>query len=201
MPITLIRHGRPWYQLKGYAKAEDLPSIAERYDASGIHDSPPMATVDVVLGHDIAVCSHLKRSIESASALGITSVDITDPLYAETVIPHFSRGSVILPLGIWIGLLRLLWLLGFGANGESLTKAQSRAKRAAKKLIAMAEGDKHVVLIGHGLFNHLIAGVLLNNGWTGPKKPGKEYWEYGTYLPVDFPSVVEAEKPDRVARP
>lgn len=190
MPITLIRHGRPGYQLKGYARAGDLPSIAKRYDASGIHDTPPRATIDAVNGHDIAVCSHLKRSLESASALGIRGIAVSDPLFAETVIPHFSRGSVVLPLGVWIGLLRVLWLMGFTANGESLVNARNRAELAAQKLMDMAQGEKHVVLIGHGLFNYLIAKVLRNNGWSGPKRPGRDYWAYGTYLPADCPKAV-----------
>jgi broad specificity phosphatase PhoE len=191
MPITLIRHGRPRYQLKGYAKARELPSIAKHYDAAGIHDTPPRMTVEVLSGYDIVVCSHLRRSLESASALGIKAVDVSDPLFAETVIPHFSRGPFVLPLAVWIVLLRILWLLGFTANGESLASARSRAEQAAERLIGMAQDDKHVVLVGHGLFNYLIAGVLLNNGWAGPKRPGRDYWEYGTYLPVDFPNVIE----------
>jgi broad specificity phosphatase PhoE len=191
MPITLIRHGRPRYQLKGYAKARELPSIAEHYDAAGIHDTPPRMTVDALSGHDIVVCSHLRRSLESASALGVNAVDVSDPLFAEAVIPHFSRGPIVLPMGVWIVLLRLLWLLGFTANGESRVNARSRAEQAAQRLIGMAQDDKHVVLVGHGLFNYLIAGVLLNNGWNGPKQPGKDYWEYGTYLPANFATAVE----------
>jgi broad specificity phosphatase PhoE len=185
MPITLIRHGRPLYQLKGYAKARELPLIAEHYDAAGIHDTPPRMTIDVLSEHDIVVCSHLRRSLESASALGIKAVDVSDPLFAETVIPHFSRGPIVLPLAVWIVLLRLLWMLGFTANGESFANARSRAEQAAQRLIGMAQNDKHVVLIGHGLFNYLIASVLLSNGWAGPKRPGKDYWEYGTYQPAD----------------
>jgi broad specificity phosphatase PhoE len=184
MPITLIRHGRPGYQLTGFAKAGDLPKIAAYYDASGIEDTPPDDTINVATGHDIVVCSHLKRSQESAAALGLKVIDVTDPLFAETVIPHFSRGSITLPLGVWVILLRLLWILGFARNGESLINARTRADQAAQHLIHLTEGEKHVVLVGHGLFNHLIAGVLLKKGWVGPKKPSRHYWEHGTYRPL-----------------
>lgn len=89
MQITLIRHGRPKYQLSGRVRADELPSIAERYDASGILDTPPATTIDAIAGHDIVVCSHLKRSLESVSALGISDVHLSDPLFAETMIPRF----------------------------------------------------------------------------------------------------------------
>jgi broad specificity phosphatase PhoE len=185
MTITLIRHGRPSYQLKGRVKARDLPSIADCYDAAGIIDTPPTATLSAISGHDIVVCSHLKRSHESAGALGIKEIHISDPLFAECAIPHFSNGSIVLPLGVWIGVLRVLWLLGFASNGESLSRALDRADEAARELIVLARGEKHVVLIGHGLFNSLIARVLLHNGWSGPKRPGKDYWGFGTYLPAN----------------
>ncbi|MEW8657370.1 MAG: histidine phosphatase family protein [Candidatus Thiodiazotropha endolucinida] len=183
MQITLIRHGRPEYQLSGRVRADELPSIAERYDASGIMDTPPSTTIDAIAGHDIVVCSHLKRSLESVSALGISDIHLSDPLFAETMIPHFDTGSIALPVEIWVGLLRLLWLLGFAANGEALSKARYRAEQAAEKLMELATGENHVVLVGHGLFNYFIAGALLKKGWCGPRKPGRDYWEFGCYQP------------------
>ncbi|WP_231886464.1 hypothetical protein [Methylomonas methanica] len=38
-----------------------------------------------------------------------------------------------------------------------------------------------VLLVGHGLMNYLIAQQLRANGWHGPAKPGKRFWEYGVY--------------------
>jgi broad specificity phosphatase PhoE len=184
MRITLIRHGRPKFQLKGCLKAENLASIARRYDSSGIVDTPPSATIEAISGHDIAVCSHLTRSQESANALGIRDIELCDPLFAETLIPHFDRGSIAMPIGFWIVLLRLFWLLGYSKNGESVFNARSRAQRAADKLINLADGGKHVVLIGHGLFNYMIANALLKNGWTGPSRPGSDYWGFGVYKPA-----------------
>lgn len=184
MQITLIRHGEPKYRLSGSMRAGELPKIAKCYDASGIVDTPPMATIDAIAGYDIAVCSQLNRSIESASALGISDIHLANPLFAETMIPHFNTGSLAMPIEIWVGILRLLWLLGFSANGESLYNALRRAQQAAEMLIELAKHDNHVVLVGHGLFNYMIARVLLKKGWYGPKRPGKDYWEFGSYLPM-----------------
>jgi hypothetical protein len=42
----------------------------------------------------------------------------------------------------------------------------------------MAEAHGTVLLVGHGLVNYLIAQQLRANGWRGPSKPGKRFWEY-----------------------
>jgi hypothetical protein len=121
------------------------------------------------------------RSIESASALGFSEVDIKDPLFRETGIPHFRPGYLSLPINAWIGVSRFLWLLGLAENDESRTHAKSRAKLAAARLAELADEHQDVLLVGHDCINCLIARELRNNGWTGPAKPGNGFWEYGIY--------------------
>ena len=74
-----------------------------------------------------------------------------------------------------------MWLFGFNKNGESFTKAKTRAKEAACQLIALAEENEKVILIGHGVMNRLIARQLRLCKWQGPSSPGRKYWEYGIY--------------------
>lgn len=168
-------------RLRGNLSADQLAPLARRYDACGVVDTPPAATFDVITGHDVVVCSHLPRSLESAALLGIGEIAHADPLFAETAIPHFDRGTVTLPIGIWVVVLRLFWLLGFSRNGEPLSIAKRRAQQAAERLVVLAEGGKHVVLVGHGLFNYMIARALLRKGWAGPTRPGRDFWEFGVY--------------------
>jgi broad specificity phosphatase PhoE len=181
MRITLIRHGEPAYKLKGIARAKDLDKIAAAYDMSGIVGIPPPETNIIKAGEPFVICSHLKRSLESAKALGFSCVDVSDPLYRETAIPYPDRGSVPLPLNVWIVGLRLMWLLGFSKNGESLMNARKRASEAAQMLVEFAEQHEHVVLVGHGLMNRFIGKALMDIGWFGPSQPGKGYWEFGIY--------------------
>ena len=96
--------------------------------------------------------------------------------------PHFDRSFLTLPAMGWFVLLRIMWLFGFRKNGESFTQAKFRAKQAANKLIALAEKNDKVILVGHGLMNRLIAKQLRLKGWQGPVSPGKKYWEYGVYI-------------------
>jgi hypothetical protein len=113
MRITLLRHGRPAFELKGNVRAKDLGAIAKSYDLSGIVGAPPRETVAAIQGDHMVICSHLMRSVESAKALGFSEVHVKDPLFCETAIPYFGSGSVPLPVSVWIVVLRILWLFGF----------------------------------------------------------------------------------------
>lgn len=148
--ITLLRHGRPAFELKGNVRGKDLGVIAKSYDLSGIVGTPPRETVTAVQGNHVVVCSHLVRSFESAKALGCSEVHVKDQLFCETIIPHFGSGSVRVPVGVWIVVLRLLWLFGFSRNGESLNDARRRARKAAERLIELAEEHRMSCLLAMG---------------------------------------------------
>jgi broad specificity phosphatase PhoE len=185
MRITLLRHGQPAFALSGRVRAEDLRKYAKLYASSGIVGKPPRTTVDAVQGHNIVVCSDLPRSLESAKALGLARIYSEDSLFGEIAIPHFSGGSITLPVGVWVVVLRSLWLLGFSRNGESLSNARRRARQATERLTQWATEYEKVLLVGHGLMNYLIAKELLADGWVGPSNPGRGFWEYGVYRSVD----------------
>lgn len=177
----MIRHGKPAFELKGIARAKNLDQIAKNYDLSGIVGAAPKETITEIQEARFVVCSHLTRSIESAKALGFSKVHIKDPLFCETRIPLFNGGNIPLPISVWIVVLRLMWLFGFSRNGESLVDSRRRARRAASKLVELAEEYENVLLVGHGFMNHFIAKELKKGGWLGPSKPGKGFWEYGIY--------------------
>ena len=81
MQITLFRHGKPEFELKGKVRARELGSIVESYDLSGIADLPLDETVLAVQSSQFVVCSHLPRSIESAKALGCSDIHLQDSLF------------------------------------------------------------------------------------------------------------------------
>jgi len=132
-------------------------------------------------------CSDLPRSVESARALGFAHLHVADSLFRESALPHFDGGPVALPLAVWVTVCRLLWLAGFSKNGEAYVATKCRARQAANwlaglaGLAGLAEAHGSVLLVGHGLMNYLIAQQLRANGWHGPAKPGKRFWEYGVY--------------------
>jgi len=181
MKITLLRHGRPEFELAGNLKARDLGKMAKSYDLSGIVGNAPNGAIDLSKDHDIVVCSDLPRSKQSTTALGVAEVYLAAPLFNEISIPHFSTGSIKLPVTVWIVVLRCLWYLGFSSNGESICAAKERAKRAAQELITLANQFDRVLLVGHGAINFFIARELLSNNWSGPAYPSSNYWDFSVY--------------------
>ncbi len=181
MEITLIRHGKPTFELKGKAKARDVGEIISRYDLSGIADEPPEHAKRCASACRVAVCSDFIRSLESATALGFSDILLSDPVFREIAIPHFKQGALTMSLNAWGILFRCLSVLGFAQNGESLAMAKQRAQVAASTLIDLASEHKSVLLVGHGFVNYFIAQELLARNWVGPSKPGGGHWEYGVY--------------------
>lgn len=181
MEITLIRHGKPTFELNGKANARDVGEIISRYDLSGIEDEPPEHAKQRAAACHVAVCSDFTRSLESAKALGFADILLSDPMFREIAIPHFKTGSLTMSVGAWGLLLRCLSTMGFSRNGESLAMAKQRARVAASILIDLAHEHQRVLLVGHGFVNHFIARELLARNWVGPTKPGGGYWEYGVY--------------------
>ncbi|WP_159064916.1 hypothetical protein [Thaumasiovibrio subtropicus] len=48
-------------------------------------------------------------------------------------------------------------------------------------LIDMVKNEGDVLLVGHGIFNRVLAGALKRRGWHSVGKVGKGYWEYVEY--------------------
>ena len=181
MEITLIRHGKPTFELKGIARSREINGIISNYNISGITDEPPQEAIRKASGCNVAVCSDFARSIESAVALGYKDIHSTDSIFREVAIPHFRNGSITMPVNAWSMLLRCLSIAGFSKNGESLSMARKRAQVAKSILIDIAHEHKKVLLMGHGFINYFIAKELLSRNWLGPPKPGSHYWQYSVY--------------------
>lgn len=180
MEIILLRHGKPDVELKGNLNAAEIKQLVSVYAQSGVQDSPPENLKDRFKAHYI-VCSDLARSTQSAIKLGVNEIHLSDALFKETNVPHFDQGVIKIPVKAWLIVLRVMWLIGFKKNGESFVSAKHRAKEATNKLIALAQENEKVILVGHGLMNRLIAKQLRLKNWQGPSSPGKKHWEFGIY--------------------
>jgi broad specificity phosphatase PhoE len=181
MEITLMRHGEPEYELKGRAKAKEIGGIIRNYDLSGIKDKPHEKTIQSVSAAKVVVCSDLKRSIDSAKALGFEAVEISRSIFREIEVPHFKSGEFAMSIAYWGVFLRVTSIFGFSRNGESLSMARSRANKASIELVNLASKEDRVLLVGHGLINYFIAKELLKMDWVGPSVPGSRYWSCSTY--------------------
>lgn len=181
MQITLLRHGNPDFEWSRTVKASEIKILVKAYDSAGITDAPSHETIVMANNHNFIVCSDLRRSLDSAKAMGVSTIHLSDLMFREMNIPSFDNGFINLPLKIWVGIFRGLWLLGFSKNTESLAVSRKRAKLATRKLIELAKQHDTVLLVGHGVLNYYIAKELLLANWRGSLNPGRKYWEFGTY--------------------
>lgn len=181
MQITILRHGQPEFKWERSVKGTEIRNLVKAYDSAGIIGSPSEEAQNLAGHHNCVVCSDLPRSLQSARAIGATTIHLSDPVFRETNIPYFDNVSIKLPIKLWVVILRGLWFLGFSKNTESISVAKYRAKLASEKLIELSSKHHSVLLVGHGFLNHYIAQELLANNWLGSSSPGKKYWEFGTY--------------------
>jgi broad specificity phosphatase PhoE len=183
MQIVLLRHGKPDFRKHGNLSASEFHEWVESYNLAGLMalNKPSKKTIEIANGCNIVVCSDLPRSIESAHALEVNKIDLVESLFREIELPHGSFPSPKLPPNVWVVLFRILCVLGYSSNGESLRAAKLRASKGANKLKEIAENNSSVLFVGHGFVNRLIAKELLSSGWQGPTSPGKQFWEFGVY--------------------
>ncbi len=105
----------------------------------------------------------------------------TDRVFREASLPTpwFASGRV--DPAVWGTLLRLAWFMGWAPNGESVVRARARAAAAIRLLTDLSGREGSVLLVGHGVFNGLIAWELCNQGWAGPRLLRGAYWSFGVY--------------------
>lgn len=184
MEIILLRHGKP-----------DIPSLerlsparfndwVERYNRAGLCSSskPPSKVLALAEQAGAIACSTLPRSIESARAINPDLIRLTDAVFNEAELPRPDLKFPHLSPKVWAVTLRIMWILGYARNTESLADARQRATVASHQLIELAKSSSPVLYVGHGVFNRLIAESLISQNWQGPAKPGHDHWSYSRYL-------------------
>lgn len=182
MRIILMRHGKPdLAESKPLASHEFHQWINAYNHAPLCEQSTPNAEAQRIASEcALTVCSHLRRSQESARRLGL-SVAHSGEIFREMEMPH---GKLLLPKfspAFWAILFRCLWFMGYTRNSESFSSARNRAVIAAQQLQELARQHQSVIFVGHGLFNRYVAKELRRNGWSGLRNPSPRYWEYGVY--------------------
>lgn len=184
MEISLIRHGKSKQLENNRITCRDFQKWVEKYDSSGVFQENhyPTETLEKIATANIVITSDLKRSIESANFLNQNIVVISDALFRETELPPFPRElRVKLSPNCWAVILRCLWFFGYSRHCESRANAKQRAKKASEQLVNYAKEHKSVVLVGHGLFNRLIAEELKKMGWKGKRKSSVKHRNCTTY--------------------
>ncbi len=179
--ITLIRHGKPHGIDPGWRSSAGFASWLQVEGDRGI-DLDDSSVGQALSSKWRVYCSDLRRAIDSASHLTDPEIVCADPMFREAGLGALTApGFIRLPIGAWTVLVRLAWFLRIVDGPESLEQARRRALIAAARLDADARKYRQVVVVGHGLFNGMVAAELRRLGWTGPRRPGHRYWESTTY--------------------
>jgi broad specificity phosphatase PhoE len=176
--IALVRHGRPAFDDTIRLAPCELRQWIVDFNRSPIVIAPAPASLRTLASAATIVASTYERSLSSARALG--AVPFTDPLFIEADLPYTSWRFPKLPVRLWLAIFRVAWLFGFSEHSESYSSTVARARSAAEKLSAMSR-EGPVLLVGHGIFNRLIARHLRAMGWRGPKTPASEWWGVTVY--------------------
>ncbi len=178
--IILVRHGEPDFTPPLKISGKEIPKLLKKYNEAPLTNrSIPPKRLRFLAHNSIVICSDLPRSVQSAKRCGVNP-DIVDPLFEESIPPHFQNDLFRLSPKNWLIFSRIVGFIGFSNNGESFIHTKKRAKRAADILIKESKKNR-VLLFGHALFNIFIARELIKAGFIGKRVPAKKYWEFGNY--------------------
>ena len=177
--IVLARHGEPALSRKIKLDARAYDRWWAAYEVGGIlpGQTPPSELLETARRADVIFASTRRRAIETAHQVAQGREFIIDPMFVEAPLPA-PRTTGLLRLGpkAWGVLTRLLWYLGHSAGQESRRHAWIRARAAAERLIAEAEGGREVLVVAHGFFNGMVGVELTRRGWRCVRDRGFKYW-------------------------
>lgn len=187
--IVLIRHGHPMISREGRFKRQDAMNYIVAYDTVNVYpfDKRPFCTDSGEL--KVVYTSQLQRSIHSAALVFGPEQrfehrkDFNEFQRKIAKLPNYKKS-----MGMWSGISRALWILGFNDKGiESFGEAKMRAFKGAAFLEFDAERDGKSMLVAHGFLNRYIKKYLKKKGWKAVDLGGKEY--FGVYVLFRFKEV------------
>jgi len=181
MEINLLRHGRPEIDTGEWIIPVDFNAWMKHYDQAGVSDKPPQQAISKSRQCNHIICSDLKRSLHSAELLEVV-VDRVDPTFREAGLPSLPWRRPEMAAGSLSILARAAWVCGYSRDCESYWNARSRAEEGTERLIELASSHEQVLLIGHGMMNRLIGGILRKRRWRSIRTTRvNRYWGISTY--------------------
>jgi broad specificity phosphatase PhoE len=160
----------------------EVPEWVEHYNTAPIEETlPEDARIDHIKRANVVVASSLSRTHDSLALLGVVP-SVRDGVFDEAEVPLGKIPYIKLYPRQWLVVLRLMMLVGMGKGSSSLKASKSRAVKAAKDLIALAQSKQSVALMGHGGMNWLIAKALEKEGWDCVEDAqSSKNWGYKIY--------------------
>ena len=175
-----MRHGKPALAQTAWIAPAAMKQWIIDYNLAKItNGNIPPTTLEIVGSAACIVTSNAPRALSSVYALGHTP-SMVDALFGEASLPYAQWRFPRLSPFVWAAFFRMLWFLGYSRDCDSIQATRLRAKTATRKLISLAQHNT-VLLVGHGIMNHLIAQELITLGWSGTAKGKNKYWSASIY--------------------
>ncbi len=173
--IILLRHAKVSIN-SSLLFPHSLGSYIKSYNSASIKEfSLDEDLKKLVENSDIFISSNLKRTQKTLELLGQKAA-FSSELFDEVSLPYPNLKTPIkFPVSFLLILFRVAWILGYKTNATSLKKEQKRATLAAKRLLEFSKNNNKVTLVGHGIFNFLIAKQLIK---LGAKKVSNSSFNY-----------------------
>lgn len=183
MEIIILRHGKPVIPpLKKITSYEFCDWVKKYNQASlSLYSIPNKSVLDRAVLTKVIASSVLPRSIQSADAITTHQFSYNSALFNEVELPVVNWGRIKLSPRLWAIILRIIWLLGFSTGSESYKESKERAMNAVLELERLSTENGSVLLVGHGVYNRIIANELRSKSWKGPANPGRKYWSFAVY--------------------
>lgn len=188
MEITFVRHGPSCCQNQERCSAKQFKEWVKSYDRMGILQEPvvPLDTIRKCQESSVIITSSLVRAVESARLLvsGIEKKTIQSKMFREAELPVIEGipSFIRLKPDSWAVLFRVLWMAGYGGKNETFPQARRRAEKASDTLMEYARIHGKVAVVGHGIFNMMIAKELIKKGWHGEYPPSRHHFCCTTYV-------------------
>ena len=181
--IVLMRHGEPTSRYSAWIAGREFGEWVRSFDQGGIKEAMliPDEVRQLASTIGLVISSDLLRATQSAARLARKTV--IDPDLREAGLVDSFRTSFRAPVSLWLAAARLAWRLDVTSSQEPIAAARARAQRVTDNVISLAREHRSVLVVGHGVFNSLIARRLRALGWSGPLVPPSRYWSVATYRP------------------
>lgn len=98
--------------------------------------------------------------------------NLSSQIFNEAQLPYSDRRFFKLPAEVWAAIFRVVWLVGLRGNSKSLAETKHSTDLGANILIEFATENKTVLLVEHGIINHLIAKALFKKRSSNKRKRG-----------------------------
>ena len=163
--IGLVRHfkvSRPYLTSQRMTPAEFV-----RWSTA--YDDLPVQPAPIDLGGiDWQICyaSNLSRAEKTARQIYDGQIVVTDELREIRIAPVWES-QLRLPFYAWEMLARLAWYTQHPSQPETRQACFQRASQLLDK--ALANGDKHILVVSHGGIMWVLRQELLRRGFRGPR--------------------------------